>query len=329
MSDSLKHITLTDFELRCGKKQTINVSYQIFGRALHTAPIILVNHALTGNSSVTGWWSRIVGSGKAIDTDGYTVISMDIPGNGFDAEVEHLIYNYQDWTLEDVGHAFAKALQLLKVCYIHAGIGGSIGGCLLWEMVVAYPELFETIIPIASDWKATDWLIANCHVQHRILSNSKKPVEDARQHAMTFYRTSQSLRHKFNGETDDDFKVKGWLNHHGKNLKGRFTLPAYHLMNHLLMSTNAGRNHNDNIAKALQNSDTKIRLIAINSDGFFIAQEDRETYELLKNHHDITYQEIDSIHGHDAFLIEHDQVTTLLEKELKNSITHRAVAPCL
>jgi homoserine O-acetyltransferase len=328
MAQKLKHIKLPNFKLKSGKVQDISVSYQIFGRALHTAPIILVNHALTGNSSVNEWWSQLLGSDKAIDTNKFTVIALDIPGNGFDENIDHLIFNYQDWTLEDVAMAFVAALKQLKICYIHTGVGGSIGGSLLWEMTVIYPELFGTIIPIAADWKASDWIIANCHIQDRILTHSSQPLEDARQHAMTFYRTPQSFRKKFNREKEAGFKVINWLNYHGLQLKERFTLPAYRLLNHLLSTANAARNYNDNILKAVASSETKIRLIAINSDGFFTAQEDRETYELLRNYRDIEYHEIDSIHGHDAFLIEHDQVTKLLKEQINDTVTHFEIKEC-
>jgi homoserine O-acetyltransferase len=328
MAQKLKHIKLPNFKLKSGKVQDISVSYQIFGRTLHTAPIILVNHALTGNSSVNEWWSQLLGSDKAIDTNKFTVIALDIPGNGFDENIDHLIFNYQDWTLEDVALAFVAALKQLKICYIHTGVGGSIGGSLLWEMTVIYPELFGTIIPIAADWKASDWIIANCHIQDRILSHSSQPLEDSRQHAMTFYRTPQSFRKKFNREKEAGFKVINWLNYHGLQLKERFTLPAYRLLNHLLSTANAARNYNDNILKAVASSETKIRLIAINSDGFFTAQEDRETYELLRNYRDIEYHEIDSIHGHDAFLIEHDQVTKLLKEQINDTVTHFEIKEC-
>lgn len=328
MAQQLKHIELPNFKLKSGKVQDISVFYQIFGRTLHTAPIILVNHALTGNSSVPEWWGELLGSDKAIDTHKFTVIALDIPGNGFDENIDHLIFNYQDWTLVDVALAFVAALKQLKICYIHTGVGGSIGGSLLWEMTVIYPELFGTIIPIAADWKASDWIIANCHIQDRILTHSSQPLEDARQHAMTFYRTPQSFRKKFNREKEADFKVINWLNYHGLQLKERFTLPAYRLLNHLLSTANAARNYNDNILKAVASSETKIRLIAINSDGFFTAQEDRETYELLRNYRDIEYHEIDSIHGHDAFLIEHDQVTKLLKEQINHTVTHFEIKEC-
>lgn len=329
MAQKLKYIKLPDFKLKSGKVQDISVSYQIFGRTLHTAPIILVNHALTGNSSVPEWWSALLGSRKAIDTNKFTVIALDIPGNGFDENIDHLIFNYQDWTLGDVAQAFVAALSKLKIYYIHLGIGGSIGGSLLWEITVIYPELFGTIVPIAADWKATDWIIANCHIQERILSHSSQPIEDARQHAMTFYRTPQSFRNKFNREREQDFKVVHWLNYHGLKLKKRFTLPAYRLLNHLLSTANAAINYNDNILKAVADSNTKIRLIAVNSDGFFAAQEDRETYQLLRNYKDIEYHEIESIHGHDAFLIEHDQIFSLLKEHLNKIEPHFANRKCI
>jgi homoserine O-acetyltransferase len=278
----------------------------------------LVNHALTGNSSVTSWWSEIVGAGKPIDLELYTVLAIDIPGNGFDGRTEHLIYNYQDWCLGDVALAFAEAIQTLQISRIEIGIGGSIGGALLWELIAIRPKLFRTIIPIAADWKAADWLIACCHVQETILSNSNHPLQTARQHAMTFYRSPQGMKQKFNRQkVGDKFKVNQWLDYHGKSLEERFSLPSYRLLNHLLWNTDASHDFDGSIEKVVSQSDTSIHLIAIDSDGFFMAQEDRETYELLKSQHDIFYHELQSPHGHDAFLIEHDQVTGILEHIIK------------
>lgn len=313
MSRQLQYISIPDLELRSGKKQEVSISYQTFGRELHTAPIILVNHALTGNSSIDQWWEPLVGAGKVLDTDRFTLLSFDIPGNGFDANIDRLIYNYKDWCLGDVALAIAKALQSLNIEHIQLGIGGSIGGALLWEIMAIRPHLFSTIVPIASDWKATDWLIACCHVQESILSTSNKPIEIARQHAMTFYRAPQGLTAKFNRDIQSgSFAVKNWLNHHGKRLEQRFGLPSYRLLNHLLWSTDASYHFNGNIKELIEQSSTAVELIAVDSDGFFIAQEDRDTYELLKKHHPVKYHEIKSLHGHDAFLIEHDQVKEIL-----------------
>jgi len=326
MADHLKYIVIPDLELRSGRKQEVSVSYQIFGRELHTAPIILVNHALTGNSNVPSWWSEIVGNGKTVDLEKYTVLAMDIPGNGYDQVTDHLIFNYQDWCLADVGLAFAKAIQTLDIDYIDLGIGGSIGGALLWEMLALRPKLFGTIVPIAADWKSTDWLIACCHIQETILENSSKPLETARQHAMTFYRSPQGLKHKFNRhQSNGVFKVKQWLEHHGNALQERFSLPSYRLLNHLLWNTNAAAGYEGKIENVIQDSDTAIALMAIDSDGFFLAAEDQETYDRLNKVHPITYQEIHSIHGHDAFLIEHDQVAFILNQIITNHLERETV----
>jgi homoserine O-acetyltransferase len=323
---NLKHIFIQDLPLRSGKKQDIHVSYQTFGRELHTAPIVLVNHALTSNSSVTSWWGDIVGAGKTIDLDRFTVLALDIPGNGFDGVTDHLIYNYQEWCLADVALAFAKAIQSLNIDSIEIGIGGSIGGALLWEMLVIAPKLFKTIVPIAADWKATDWLIACCHVQETILSNSSHPIQTARQHAMTFYRSPQGLKQKFDRQKiGEEFKVNQWLDYHGDALEERFSLPSYRLLNHLLWNTNASHDFDGSIENVVLKTDTSIHLIAIDSDGFFLAQEDLETFQLLQNQHDIFYYEIQSAHGHDAFLIEHDQVASILEKIVINHLDKQVV----
>jgi homoserine O-acetyltransferase len=323
MALNLKYINLPAFRLKSGKVQDINITYQVFGRALHTAPIILINHALTGNSSVTDWWSELVGDNKVIDTQQFTVLAFDIPGNGHDGNIDHLIFNYQDWTLFDVGVAFAKALQLLHISFINLGIGGSIGGALLWEMMAQQPELFGTIVPIAADWKATDWIIACCHIQELILATSSKPIEAARQHAMTFYRSPQGLQFKFSrGKDKSCFKVQKWLDFHGIALKKRFSLPAYRLLNQLLASADAAGTHGQDITKTIAKSLTAIELVAIDSDGFFVAEQDRRTYELMKREKDINYQEISSVHGHDSFLIEHSRVKEILSRIIQNRLFH-------
>lgn len=328
MSTPLNHITLKSFPLKNGNVQDISVSYQLYGCVLHTAPIVLVNHALTGNSAVQEWWSQQVGAGKTIDSDRFTVLSINIPGNGYDGVVDHFIYNYKDWTLSDVATVFIETLKQLRICYLHLGIGGSIGGALLWEMTVKAPELFGTIMPIAADWKSTDWLVACCHVQQAILEDSAAPLEHARKHAMTFYRSPQSLKHKFNRAQENGFQVQHWLDYHGTALKNRFTLPAYKLLNHLLTTIDVTRNFQGNLLKAVETSETRIAIVSINSDGFFVPQEDQETYELLAPFKNVTLDIIDSIHGHDAFLMEHSQVAHIIKKHIEVIVTEQLAKPC-
>ena len=192
----LKYIIIPNYKTQNGKTIDISLSYQVFGVALGEAPIILVNHALTGNSNVTGengWWNDLIGDKKCIDTNDYTILAFNIPGNGYDNVSQNLIENYKDFTARDIANIFAQGLKLIHIDKLFAVIGGSVGGGIAWELAALQPNLIEHLIPIATDWKSTDWLIANCHIQDAILNNSSRPLADARMHAMTLYRTPESL----------------------------------------------------------------------------------------------------------------------------------------
>ena len=315
MNQELLYIHVKDFTTKSGFQiSTLQLSYQLFGLELGTAPVVLVNHALTANSSVVGengWWNQVIGKNKTIDTTKVTVIAFNIPGNGFDGL---LIDNYKDFVAKDIANMFLLALKKLRICKLHAIIGGSLGGGIAWEMAVLNPAIAEHIIPIAADWKSTDWLIANCFIQEQFLLNSKNPVHDARMHAMMCYRTPASYKAKFNRSVHEElkiFNIESWLLHHGKKLQERFQLSAYKMMNHLLSTIEV--TNTKNWAFELNKIKAQIHLVAINSDLFFLAEENKETFrELSKFNLEMTYHEIKSIHGHDAFLIEFDQLDKIL-----------------
>jgi len=315
----LKKITIGEWQTENGKTgNDISLFYQTFGPEINTAPIVLVNHALTGNSAVSGekgWWNELIGKEKTIDTNHFTIIAFNIPGNGFDGEYENLILNYKDFTARDIAAIFWKGLQELQVESLFGLIGGSLGGGIAWEMAALKPDKIENLIPIATDWKATDWVVANVLVQDQILNNSDDPIPDARVHAMLLYRTPQSLKQKFKrkkNETQTIFHIEDWLVHHGIKLQNRFRLASYKLMNHLLKTIDITRNRDDfeTVAKTITSN---IYLIAVNTDLFFIPDENKETFDQIRNQKsNIFYHEIKSLHGHDAFLIEYEQLSNII-----------------
>lgn len=305
----LEKIIIPEFRNSAGTVQQLTLSYQVFGPPIGSASVVLVHHALSGNSQVSGengWWKELVGSGKAIDTEFFTVLCFNIPGNGF-ADKENIIHNYTEFTLKDIARIFLQGLEKLKIEKLFAIIGGSIGGALAWELAALSPYLAEHIIPIAADHKVTAWVLAQTKVQDQILNNSVSPVHDARLHAMTFYRTPQSFRKKFGNrksEINKEYEMNNWLLYHGENLEKRFSASAYRLMNHLLST----------IDVELQQVKAKVHMISVDTDWFFLAEEDRETYKFLSEAgKEVAHHEIRSIHGHDAFLIEYDQIITFLE----------------
>lgn len=316
--NTLQYIEIDRFELNSGRQLSLKLSYQTFGQSLENAPIVLVNHALTGNSQITGnqgWWNDLVGDNKVINTNNYAILAFDIPGNGFSNIDESFTKFYKEFQAQDIARLFLEGLHQLKIEKLFSVIGGSVGGGIAWEMAILQPQLIENLVPIASDWKATDWLIANCHVQEGILENSKNPVADARIHAMTFYRTPESLTQKFQRTkvSKNLYNIESWLNHHGEKLKNRFQLSAYKMMNQILKTINIADGNIEFLEKA-KNITGNIHLITISSDLFFRPEENWNTFVELKTVKDnVTIGEIKSIHGHDAFLIEYAQLSKLLK----------------
>ena len=113
------------------------------------------------------------------------------------------------------------------------------------------------------------------------------------------------------------FNIESWLIYHGEKLAKRFHFDAYIMMNHLLSSINIERE--GNLAKEIiKNIRAEIHLIAVDSDLFFTPAEDKKTFDLIKKaKKNIFYHELNSLHGHDAFLIENENMALILSKIFK------------
>lgn len=325
----LESRNISNFVTQSGYRCHLQVTYQLFGQPLGDAPVVLVNHALTGNSEVcgeNGWWSDLIGVDKVIDTSFVTILAIDIPGNGYDGHSYNLITNYKEFHCRDIAILQYNIIEYLNIHKIYACIGGSLGGQIAWELATLQPDLIEHLIPVATDWKATDWVIAQCKIQDSILTNSSSPIEDARMHAMTFYRTAASFEEKFKRTRNKElgmYNIESWLLHHGKRLKERFKLSSYKLMNHLLGQADITKERGT-VQEVFKTVTSKVHLIAIDSDGLFLANPIRETYDLLKEAGvQVTYQEITSIHGHDAFLIEYNQLAQSIKPIFSKIICHQ------
>ena len=173
----IKTLTISQFTTSTGAfYNSINLHYQHFGQAIGTAPVVLVNHSLTGDSQVTGkngWWDEIIGSGKTIDTHLYCILAFNIPGNG---TLEQTFSTPEDFHTGDIASLFIKGLKILKIDELYALIGGSIGGGIAWEMAVLFPDLINHLIVLGSDWKTSDWIIAHNLTQEQIPRDSGRPI---------------------------------------------------------------------------------------------------------------------------------------------------------
>lgn len=309
----LGQVTFSDFTNWRGESiPSLTLTYQVAGPALGTAPIVLVCHALTGNSAVAGpegWWAKLIGPGQTIDTARYTILSIDIPGNEYAGSAP--LDDPSLLSVRDVARLWLLVLRELRVDHLYALIGPSLGGGIAWQIATLEPTLAEYLFPIATDYKASDWLLAQTEVQRLILDHSDRPIHDARVHAMLTYRTPESLIGRFEGKTTDSGlpKVLDWLDYHGRTLEGRFSLRAYRVMTFLTSTIHAAESE-----KELTRIASHIHLVAIDSDRLFPYFIARETIEGLrcsgKEHAEL--HTIVSNHGHDAFLIEYDQLCRIM-----------------
>ncbi len=289
----------------------LRLSYEIAGQPWGTAPIVLVNHALTGNSSVaapSGWWASLVGPGQGIDTERYTILSFNIPGNGYlETEGESPL----DLSLYDVAALIIGGLEALEVAHLYAVIGASLGGALSLQISYLRPQLAEHTFCIASDYRASDWLLGQTLIQQRILDHSSEPLEDARIHAMLCYRTPESINKRFGGQSSrqpGQYDVVSWLEYHGDTLRKRFLLSAYRLMTRLTASIHVCQEPQE-----LARIQGAVHWISIDSDLLFPHHRMVEAYEALRLvKQETTLDTLSSIHGHDAFLMDYPQLERII-----------------
>ncbi len=322
--EGLKCITIENFITHSQyKSEKINIFYEVFGdQSLLQDNGVLVCHALTGDSHVTGekgWWKEFVGEKKTIDTQKNPVIAFNIPGNGFDGAEENLIPNYKDFNIRDIASIFLLALQKLGITKMHSVVGGSLGAGIAWELIVQEPNLFETAVIIGVHYESTDWVIAHNYIQLEMLKSNHKPLEIARMMAMMFYRTPESFESKFyrKKNANGNFEIEQYLNYQGEKLKNRYHITAYLLMTHLLSEIDIieGRG---SLQKAVKKIKSKVVLVGIENDYLFQKEYNKNSIPLLKAAGmNVEYRELASIHGHDAFLIEIEKMQELL-KDLFN-----------
>lgn len=296
--------------------EDVSISYQVWGQELGRAPVVLVIHALTGNSDVAspkkGWWRGLIGYEKRIDLSKYSVLAVNIPGNGYDGTV---LEDHRRYDARDIAFITKELLDVLGINQLFAVIGGSLGGGIAWELCASFPEIAEVLVAVASDWKSTDWVMGLTGTQEAVLLNSSKPIDDARRMAMFFYRTPASFTQKFDRRVQSDgiHEVNSWLSHHGNKLAHRFEHKAYLAMNYLLGSIDITKDRGD-LCNVLQSLKCKVIQIAIDSDLLFPLDENIKTKKLLDEASvENELHIIQSQDGHDAFLIENEQIDNFLK----------------
>lgn len=290
-----------------------------------------------------GWWDSLIGPYRTIDTNKYFVVCSNIIGSCYgstgpysSSENQLGSYNMQlpVITVRDMVRVQKALIDYLGVNQLQMIIGGSLGGMQVLEWSVMYPGFSRTIVPIATAAKHSAWAIGFDELQRNAIMQDplwnkgnykSQPLNGlslARKIAMLSYRTQSSFEKKFGRErikstsyykTNNYFQVQNYLSYQGKKLVERFDANTYIYLTYAMDLHDISHNR-DKIGNILHEVKCKSLCIGITSDILYPANEQKEIAILLGNS---KYAEINSPHGHDAFLIEFDQIDKILSDFFK------------
>jgi homoserine O-acetyltransferase len=324
------------FELENGiSLQGIDITYTTSGTLNRQKDnVVWVFHALTGNAEPSAWWPGLFGSGNFFDPEDYFIVCANVIGSCYGSTGPESINKFTGMpylqhfpliTIKDMVKAHELLRKRLNIKKIKIGIGGSLGGQQLLEWSVTQPDLFDIIIPIATNAKHSAWGIAFNEAQRMALTadntyydgtltGGRAGLKAARAIAMISYRTQDIYK---KNQTDiepliDNFRASSYQQYQGEKLSQRFSPHAYYILSKAMDSHNVGRGHKS-MNKALNNINSKALVVGIKTDLLFPVEEQ----ELIAN--EIPKGEIqiiESIFGHDGFLVE----TKLLSETIKTFI---------
>ena len=293
-----------------------------------------------------GWWDGLVGSGCAIDTEKYFVVCTNSlggcqgstgPASPHPLDGKPYGSRFPVITVRDMVRAQVRVSDLLGIDVWHSVIGGSMGGMQVLEWGITFPHRVRTLVPIATCLQATAQQIAWGAIGRRSIRLDPKwrggdyydaAVGDgpwqglaiARMVAQVTFRSDNVFTDRFGREladTDadynglglwDKFEVENYLDHHGDKLIRRFDTNSYLIIGKAMDLHDVARGRGS-LQTAASRITAPVLSMGISSDILYPTYQQKQIREIIsESGGSCEYVEIDSPHGHDAFLINLDQV---------------------
>lgn len=294
-----------------------------------------------GENPVTGrpaWWSRMIGAGLPIDTDRFHVIATNVLGGcmgttgpASDApDGKPWGTRFPVITISDMVRAQIAFIDALGIASLFSVIGGSMGGMQALDWAVMAPHRVFSCIPIATAARHSAQNIAFYEVgrqaimadldwcEGQYLANDKRPARGlaiARMAAHITYVSEEALKRKFDRGLQDrektsfsfdaDFQVESYLRHQGHSFVDRFDANSYLYVTRAMDYYDLAARHGGRLADAFVDTPVRFCLFSFSSDWHYPPQSTREiTRALAAAGAEVSYLDIETDNGHDAFFLE-------------------------
>lgn len=326
-----------------GQLDGVRVAYRTWGEPQTEATLIC--HALTGSADADDWWDGLFGDGKVFDPERDYIVAANVLGGCSGTTGPTSLQpgrlapygpDFPDISVRDMVRLQALLLDHIGVERLRLVIGGSMGGMQTLEWALMYPERVDAIVPIGIGAAQSPWALGLSEVQrHAIVNdpwfrggryrNGRGPdngLATARMIAMCSYRSPENFASRFGRVEDDNngFAVQSYLRHQGSKLVDRFDANTYLTLLAAMDTHDLSRGRGPTEA-VLRHVKTPALVVGISSDVLYPATEGEA---LARSLGCAEFAVLDKPQGHDAFLIETDQLNELIVKWLAKNGTARA-----
>jgi len=315
-------------------------------------------HPLTGRP---GWWSTLIGPGKPIDTDRYFVICPNVIGGCMGSvgprEINPATGRY--WGLDfpvitvgDMVRAEKLLIDALGIDTLFAVLGGSMGGMQALAWAASYPDRVFAAIPIATAARHSSQNIAFHEVGRQAIMadpdwaggaylatdrNPSRGLAVARMAAHITYLSEAALHRKFGRNLQDraaftygfdaDFQVESYLRHQGSTFVDRFDANSYLYITRAMDYFDLAAENGGHLANAFRGSPVRFLVVSFTSDWLFPTSESRAVVRALTTASaSVSFVEIETDKGHDAFLLEEPELFRIVRGFLDGCAEQRGLA---
>ncbi|WP_018017587.1 homoserine O-acetyltransferase MetX [Corynebacterium capitovis] len=360
---AVQHVDIGDLSTEAGALvRDTTIAYEQWGE-LRGDPhgennIMLVEHALTGDTNAAEWWCEVIGPGQALDTDRWCVICTNALGSCYGSTGPASRHpdggawgsRFPAISIRDQVHAERVFLNKLGISHVHSILGGSMGGARTLEWTLMYPEAVSYACVLAVSARASAWQIGIQTAQLSAITRDPNwhggdyygtgcspdaGLAAARRIAHLTYRGELEIDERFGtssqpGEDplgpyrsdEQRFAVQSYLDHQGRKLVERFDAGAYVSLTETLNRHDVGRGRGG-LNKALASSTVPTMIVGVDTDILYPYHQQEHLSRNLGNL--MAMAKLSSPVGHDAFLVEARQMDLILRRFM--ALTEQTPSP--